>query len=129
VQGQIWNSLVNYVLLFIAVPMLAHIKPLKLYFGYKPNIPKSNMGEMNMTETIEKIEEQIPVCEERETESVCACEAKETAPICVQEDGDMPTTAEAENARLKLGEVNWRYSVRDKKWRKIGSKKWRYLNK
>ncbi|MBQ9713785.1 MAG: ECF transporter S component [Clostridia bacterium] len=31
VQGQIWNSLVNYVLLFIAVPALNKIKPLKLY--------------------------------------------------------------------------------------------------
>ena len=32
VQGQIWNSLVNYVLLFIAVPVLGAIKPLRLYF-------------------------------------------------------------------------------------------------
>ena len=31
IQGQIWNSLVNYVLLFIAVPSLNRIKPLKLY--------------------------------------------------------------------------------------------------
>lgn len=31
VQGQIWNSLVNYALLFIAVPVLARIRPLKLY--------------------------------------------------------------------------------------------------
>ena len=31
IQGQIWNSLVNYVLLFIAVPSLKNIKPLKLY--------------------------------------------------------------------------------------------------
>lgn len=31
VQGQIWNSLVNYVLLFIAVPVLGAIKPLRLY--------------------------------------------------------------------------------------------------
>lgn len=31
IQGQIWNSLVNYVLLFIAVPALNRIKPLKLY--------------------------------------------------------------------------------------------------
>ncbi len=31
IQGQIWNSLVNYVLLFIAVPSLSAIKPLKLY--------------------------------------------------------------------------------------------------
>lgn len=30
VQGQIWNSLVNYVLLFIAVPALQKIKPLKI---------------------------------------------------------------------------------------------------
>ena len=30
IQGQIWNSLVNYVLLFIAVPVLNRIKPLKL---------------------------------------------------------------------------------------------------
>lgn len=30
VQGQIWNSLFNYVLLFIAVPVLNRIKPLKL---------------------------------------------------------------------------------------------------
>ena len=30
VQGQIWNSLVNYALLFIAVPALNGIKPLKL---------------------------------------------------------------------------------------------------
>ena len=31
VQGQIWNSLVNYVLLFVAVPILSRIKPLKLH--------------------------------------------------------------------------------------------------
>ncbi len=30
VQGQIWNSLTNYALLFIAVPTLNRIKPLKL---------------------------------------------------------------------------------------------------
>ena len=30
IQGQIWNSLVNYVLLFIAVPALNRIKPLKI---------------------------------------------------------------------------------------------------
>ena len=30
VQGQIWNSLVNYALLFCAVPILGKIKPLKL---------------------------------------------------------------------------------------------------
>ncbi len=30
VQGQIWNSLVNYALVFIAVPVLNRIKPLKL---------------------------------------------------------------------------------------------------
>ena len=30
VQGQIWNCLVNYVLLFISVPALANIKPLKI---------------------------------------------------------------------------------------------------
>lgn len=30
-QGQIWNSLINYVLLFIAVPALNNVKPLKLH--------------------------------------------------------------------------------------------------
>ena len=30
IQGQIWNSLLNYVLLFIIVPVLRKIKPLKL---------------------------------------------------------------------------------------------------
>ena len=30
VQGQIWNCLVNYVLLFISVPALGKIKPLKI---------------------------------------------------------------------------------------------------
>jgi len=30
VQGQIWNSLLNYALLFVAVPVLEKIKPLKL---------------------------------------------------------------------------------------------------
>lgn len=30
IQGQIWNSLINYVLLFITVPILNKIKPLKL---------------------------------------------------------------------------------------------------
>ncbi len=30
VQGQIWNSLVNYALLFISLPTLASVKPLKL---------------------------------------------------------------------------------------------------
>ncbi len=30
VQGQIWNCLVNYALLFIAVPALGRIKPLKI---------------------------------------------------------------------------------------------------
>ncbi len=30
VQGQIWNSLFNYVLLFIALPILEKIKPLKV---------------------------------------------------------------------------------------------------
>ncbi len=30
IQGQIWNSLVNYALLFVAVPALNRIKPLKL---------------------------------------------------------------------------------------------------
>lgn len=30
IQGQIWNSIVNYALLFIAVPALNRIKPLKL---------------------------------------------------------------------------------------------------
>ena len=30
IQGQIWNSLVNYALLFIAVPALNRIKPLKI---------------------------------------------------------------------------------------------------
>ncbi len=31
VQGQIWNSLFNFVLLFIAVPVLSRIKPLKIH--------------------------------------------------------------------------------------------------
>lgn len=31
VQGQIWNSLFNFVLLFIAVPALKRIKPLKIH--------------------------------------------------------------------------------------------------
>ena len=31
VQGQIWNSLVNFALLFLAVPTLIRIKPLKLH--------------------------------------------------------------------------------------------------
>ena len=31
VQGQIWNSLLNYALLFAAVPVLEKIKPLKLH--------------------------------------------------------------------------------------------------
>ena len=31
IQGQIWNSLVNYALLFAAVPALNRIKPLKLH--------------------------------------------------------------------------------------------------
>ncbi len=30
IQGQIWNSLVNYALLFMAVPILNRVKPLKL---------------------------------------------------------------------------------------------------
>ena len=30
IQGQIWNSLFNYVLFFIVVPVLARIKPLKI---------------------------------------------------------------------------------------------------
>ncbi len=30
VQGQFWNSLVNYALIFIAVPILNRVKPLKL---------------------------------------------------------------------------------------------------
>lgn len=30
IQGQIWNSLVNYVLLFVSVPALGKIKPLRL---------------------------------------------------------------------------------------------------
>ena len=30
VQGQLWNSLVNYALLFIALPVLVKIKPLKI---------------------------------------------------------------------------------------------------
>jgi uncharacterized membrane protein len=30
-QGQIWNSLVNYAFLFVVVPMLKRIKPLKIY--------------------------------------------------------------------------------------------------
>ncbi len=30
VQGQIWNSLFNYLLLFVAVPVLARVKPLKI---------------------------------------------------------------------------------------------------
>ena len=30
VQGQIWNSVFNYALLFIAVPILAKVKPLKI---------------------------------------------------------------------------------------------------
>jgi hypothetical protein len=29
-QGQIWNSLVNYALLFVFVPILGRIKPLKI---------------------------------------------------------------------------------------------------
>ncbi len=33
VQGQIWNSLVNFVLLFIAVPILSRVKPLKLHIN------------------------------------------------------------------------------------------------
>ena len=33
VQGQIWNSLFNYVLLFIAVPVLGKIKPLQLHIS------------------------------------------------------------------------------------------------
>ena len=47
VQGQIWNSLVNYALLFIAVPTLAHIKPLKLYFGQKTSFQKPKMSFRN----------------------------------------------------------------------------------
>ncbi len=31
VLGQVWNSIVNYALLFIAVPLLNRIKPLKLH--------------------------------------------------------------------------------------------------
>jgi len=31
VQGQIWNSLFNFALLFIAVPVLSRIKPLKIH--------------------------------------------------------------------------------------------------
>ncbi len=30
VQGQIWNSVVNYALLFLALPILSRIKPLKI---------------------------------------------------------------------------------------------------
>ena len=30
VQGQIWNSLVNYAILFVATPILGRIKPLKI---------------------------------------------------------------------------------------------------
>jgi len=30
VQGQIWNSLFNYALLFVGVPVLARVKPLKI---------------------------------------------------------------------------------------------------
>ncbi len=33
VQGQIWNSLVNFLLLFVAVPLLARIKPLKIHLN------------------------------------------------------------------------------------------------
>lgn len=33
VQGQIWNSLVNFLLLFIAVPTLVRVKPLKLHIN------------------------------------------------------------------------------------------------
>jgi hypothetical protein len=33
VQGQIWNSLVNFALLFLAVPTLIRIKPLKLHIN------------------------------------------------------------------------------------------------
>ena len=33
VQGQIWNSLVNFALLFLAVPTLMRIKPLKLHIN------------------------------------------------------------------------------------------------
>ena len=33
VQGQIWNSLFNYALLFIVVPTLGKVKPLKLQIG------------------------------------------------------------------------------------------------
>ena len=33
VQGQIWNSLVNFTLLFLAVPTLMRIKPLKLHIN------------------------------------------------------------------------------------------------
>jgi len=33
VQGQIWNSLFNYILLFIAVPILKNIKPLQLHLS------------------------------------------------------------------------------------------------
>ncbi|MBQ1943170.1 MAG: hypothetical protein II368_05970, partial [Clostridia bacterium] len=33
VQGQIYNSLVNYALLFIAVPSLKAIKPLKIFIS------------------------------------------------------------------------------------------------
>ena len=33
VQGQIWNSLFNYALLFIVVPALGKVKPLKLQIG------------------------------------------------------------------------------------------------
>lgn len=33
VQGQIWNSLFNYALLFIVTPVLAKIKPLHLHIG------------------------------------------------------------------------------------------------
>ncbi len=31
VQGQIWNSLVNYALLFVLIPILKNVKTLKLY--------------------------------------------------------------------------------------------------
>ena len=31
-MGQLWNSLVNYALLFVAVPLLAEVKPLRRFF-------------------------------------------------------------------------------------------------
>ena len=74
-----------------------------------------------MVENTQTIAEETSVAEIRAEE-----QEEIVAPVCAQaEKAEEPTL----KAGVKLGEVRWRYALKDKKRLKLGNIKWRYLGK